>query len=56
MIEKHFSQFFKIMLETGNIPEKVYDAFGSPKYEVSGGVYYRNYGIYREIGCNKQNY
>ena len=27
------------MLETGHIPEKVYDDIGLPKYEVSGVVY-----------------
>ena len=32
----------------GHIPEKVYDALGFPKYEVSGGVYDPNYGIERE--------
>ena len=47
MIEKHFSQFFKIMLETGHIPEKVYDALAFPKDEVSGVVYDRNDGIDR---------
>ena len=39
MIEKHFSQLFKIMLETGNIPERIYDAPLFPKDEVSGVVY-----------------
>ena len=33
------------MLETGHIPEKVYDALGFPKYKVSVVVYYRNDGI-----------
>ena len=33
------------MLETGHIPEKVYDALGFPKDEVSGVVYDRNDGI-----------
>ena len=45
MIEKHFSQLLKIMLETGHIPEKVYDSLGFPKYELSGVVYYINDGI-----------
>ena len=36
------------MLETGHIPEKVYDALGFPKYGVSGVVYDRNDGIERE--------
>ena len=36
IIEKHFSQFFKIMLEMDHITEKVYDALGSTKDEVSG--------------------
>ena len=36
------------MLETGHISEKVYDALGFPKYEVSGVVYDRNGGIDRE--------
>ena len=31
IIENHFSQLFKIMLETGQIPEKVYGAFLFPK-------------------------
>ena len=44
MIEKHFSQLFKIMLETGHISEKFYDALGFPKYEVSGVVYDLNMG------------
>ena len=39
---------FNITLEIGNIPEKVYDAIGFPKDEVSGVVYDRNYGIERE--------
>ena len=30
------------MLETGHIPEKVYDALGFTKYGVSGVVYDRN--------------
>ena len=34
IIEKHFSQLFKIMLETVHIPEKVYDSVGFPKDEV----------------------
>ena len=42
IIEKHFSQLFIIMLETGHIPEKVYDALIFLKDEVSGVVYYRN--------------
>ena len=48
IIEKYFSQLFKIMLETGHIPEKVYDSLGFPKYELSGVVYYLNDGIERE--------
>ena len=36
------------MLETGHVPEKVYDTLGFPKYEVSGVVYDSNYGIERE--------
>ena len=36
------------MLETGHIPEKVYDALGFPKYEVSGVVYDSNDVIERE--------
>ena len=35
------------MLKTGHIPEKVYDAIGFPKYELSGVVYDRNDGIDR---------
>ena len=42
---RFFSQLFKIMLETGHISEKVYDALGFTKYEVSGVVYDCNYGI-----------
>ena len=45
MIEKLFSPLFKIMLETGHIPEKVYDDLVFPKDEVSGVVYDRNDGI-----------
>ena len=45
IIEKRFSQLFKIMLETGHIPEKVYDALVFPKDWVSHVVYDRNYGI-----------
>ena len=48
MIRKYFSQWFKIILETGHIPEKVYDALGFPKDDISGVVYYRNDGIERE--------
>ena len=48
MIKKYFSQQFKIMLETGHIPEKVYDALGFTKDEVSGVVYCLNDGIQRE--------
>ena len=48
MIEKHSSQLFKIMLETGHIPEKVYGALGFLKNEVSGVVYDINDGIERE--------
>ena len=33
------------MLETGHIPEKVHDALGFPKDEVSGVVYDSNDGI-----------
>ena len=36
------------MLETGHIPEKVYDALGFPKDEVCGVSYDRNDGIVRE--------
>ena len=36
------------MLETGHIPERVYDSLGFPKDEVSGGVYDRNDVIVRE--------
>ena len=36
------------MLETGHILEKVYDAIGFTKDEVSGVVYDFNYGIDRE--------
>ena len=43
-----FSQLFKIMLETGHIPEKVYDALEFTKYEVSGVVYDFNDGIERD--------
>ena len=48
IIEKHFSQLFKIMLETDGIPEKFYDAFLFQKDEVSGVVYDRNDGKERE--------
>ena len=48
IIEKRFSQLFKIMLETGHTPEKVYDALGFPKDQVSGVVYNCNDGIDRE--------
>ena len=48
MIERHFSHLLKIMLETGHIPEKVCDALGFTKDEVSGVVYYLNDGIERE--------
>ena len=48
MIEKHFSHLFKIILEMGHIPEKVYDALGFPKDEVNGFVYDLNDGIERE--------
>ena len=37
------------MLETGHIPEKVYDALGFPKYEVIGVSYDRNDEIEREL-------
>ena len=47
IIEKHFSQLCKIMLETGHIPEKVYDSIVFTKDEVSGVVYDRNDVIYR---------
>ena len=43
-----FSQLFKIMLETGHIPEKVYDALGFPKDEVRGFICNRNDGIEKE--------
>ena len=33
------------MLETGHIPNIVYDALGFPKYETSGVKYDRNDGI-----------
>ena len=36
------------MLETDHIHEKFYDALGFLKYEESGVVCDRNYGIYRE--------
>ena len=42
IIKKKISQYFKIMLETGNIPEIVYYALGFPKDEVSGVVCYFN--------------
>ena len=42
------SQQFKIMLETGHIPENVYDALGFTKYWVSDVVYDYNDGIERE--------
>ena len=48
MIETHLSQLFKITLETGHIPEKVYDALEFTKYEVSGVVYDCNDGIERD--------
>ena len=35
------------MLETGHIPEKVYDALGFLKDDVGGVVYDRSYGIER---------
>ena len=47
IIEKYFSQLFKVMLEMVHIPEKVYDALGLPKCEVSGVVYDHNDGIER---------
>ena len=52
IIEKYFSQQLKIMLETGHIPEKVYDALGFPKYRVRGAVYDRNDGI--ESQCTQR--
>ena len=45
IIEKPFSRFFKIMLETVHIPEKVYDYLGFLKDEVGGVVYDHNDGI-----------
>ena len=48
IIEKRFSQLFKIMLETGHIPEKLQDALGFKIDKVSGVVYDRNDGIQRE--------
>ena len=56
MIEKHFSQLLKIMLDTGHITEKFYNVLGFPKDEVSSFVYDQNDGIERENGCNEQNY
>ena len=44
-IDKHFSQFLKIMLEMVHILEKVYDALEFIKCEVSGVVYIHNDGI-----------
>ena len=37
-----------MMLETGHIPEKCYDALGFPKDEVNCVVFDRNDGIKRE--------
>ena len=48
MIERRFYQQSKIMLETGHITEKVYDALGFPKYQVSGVVYDCNDVVYRK--------
>ena len=48
MIDKRFPLLLKIMLETGNIPEKVHDDLGFPKYKVSGVLYDPNDGIERE--------
>ena len=48
MIEKHFSQLFKFMLETGHIPEKFQYALGFKKYQVSGDVYDHDCGIERD--------
>ena len=39
IIKKYFSQQFKIMLETGHIPETFYDALRFKKDGVSGVVY-----------------
>ena len=39
MIDTKLSLLFKIMLEIGHIPDKVYDALVFPKYEVSCDVY-----------------
>ena len=47
MIEKYLFQLFKIMLETGYIPDKVYYSLGFTKNEVRGVVYDRNDGIDR---------
>ena len=56
MIEKHFSQLFKITLETGHIPEKVYNALGFPKDKIIGVKYDLKDVIDRESGCNYKNY
>ena len=40
------------MLETGHIPENVYEALGFKKDEVSGVAYDINYGI--DIECMRQ--
>ena len=48
IIRKRFSQWFKIMLETDHIPEKVYDTLVFPKDEGSGVVYDINDGIGRK--------
>ena len=48
MIEMKISQLFKIMLETGHIPKKVYYALGFPKEKVCGVIYDRNDVIERE--------
>ena len=42
---RSFSQLFKIMLETGHIPEKVYYALGFPKDKLIGVKYDRKDGI-----------
>ena len=43
-----FFSIFKIILETGHIPDKFYGALVFPKYKVSGVAYYRNDVIERE--------
>ena len=48
IIDKYFPLLFKIILETGHIPDKVYDDLGFPKDLVSGVVYDPNDEIERE--------